>query len=111
MKTTSCEFSALPGAIVLLKRLLKLHPNSVVSINNMHRMMVVIFLVADKFLEDVPASNALFASGSELKCQDLKEIELEFLAMLNYDAFISMNEIESVLKSWGFKIESNLKCS
>jgi hypothetical protein len=105
IQTTNCGFSALPGAIVLLKRLLSSHPELVISINNMHRLLLVALLTASKFLEDVPAANQLFATGSRFSIADLLELELEFLALLNYNPFISRSEFCEVLNSWGFKVQ------
>jgi hypothetical protein len=102
---TQCEFLVLPAAIVLLKRMIGLYPNLVISINNMHRIMTVMMMLAGKFIEDVPAGNQIFATCTHFRVQDLMELELEFLALLNFDPFISLDDIESVLNSWGFKIE------
>jgi hypothetical protein len=103
---TQCEFLVLPASIVLLTRMMKLYPSLVISLNNMHRIMIVMLMLASKFIEDIPAANQIFASSSHFKVEDLIELELEFLSLLNFDPFIQFDEIESVLRSWGFKIES-----
>ena len=106
MKVTGCPFPVLAGAIVLLKRLLSMHKNLVVSIDNMHRIMMMTILVADKFLEDIPCGNDVFAGIMKMSTESISELELEFLCLLKYSPFISLEEIEQVLKSWGFSINS-----
>ena len=104
MKATGCPFSVLAGAIVLLRRLLQMHKNLVVSIDNMHRIMLITILIADKFLEDIPCGNDVFAEIMKMSVESISELELEFLCLLKYSPFISLSEIEQVLNSWGFSI-------
>lgn len=64
IKYTQIEWTALPGCIVLLEKMKKKSDGGSISINNMHRLLVVALLLSDKFLEDVPARNEDFAKGS-----------------------------------------------
>ena len=64
IKHTQIEWTALPGCIVLLKKMKNKSSDAKISINNMHRLLVVSLLLSDKFLEDVPARNEDFALGS-----------------------------------------------
>ena len=105
MKHTCCPFPVLAGSIVLLKKLLSIHSNLVVSINNMHRIMTITILLSDKFLEDMSAGNNAFSNATNMKVEDINAMELEFLALLNYSPFISVSELQEVLSSWGFNIE------
>jgi hypothetical protein len=68
-------------------------------------MLLVSILTAAKFLEDIPAANQFFAAGSKFASEDLMELELEFLALLNYNPFISLAETDEILNSWGFKFQ------
>lgn len=102
---TQSHYGIMPGAIVLLRRLLENHSNLVISVNNMHRIMVTTMLLAAKFIEDVPAGNEFFAEASGIPLRTLFELELEFLALLNYNSFISLDELAEVLESWGFRLK------
>lgn len=64
IKHTQIEWTALPGCIVLLKKMKNISRDANISINNMHRLLVVSLLLSDKFLEDMPARNEDFALGS-----------------------------------------------
>ena len=64
IKHTQIEWTALPGCIVLLKKMKHKSNDAKISINNMHRLLVVALLLSDKFLEDTPARNEDFAIGS-----------------------------------------------
>lgn len=66
IKQTQCEWVSLPGAIILIKRLKIKHPELVISINNMHRILLIAIMIADKFLEDTPADNESFSLGSNI---------------------------------------------
>lgn len=102
MEDTQSHFGVMPGAIVLLRRLLENHANLVISVNNMHRILVTTLLLAAKFIEDVPAGNEFFANASGIPLKTLFDLELEFLALLNYNSFISADEISEVLLNWSY---------
>ena len=66
IKHTQCEWVSLPGAIILINRLRSKHPELIISINNMHRILLIAIMIADKFLEDTPAANESFSIGSNI---------------------------------------------
>ena len=101
---TQCEWAALPGAIVLLERLRSKLVKCKISVNNMHRLLLISLCIADKFFEDLPVSNSSFASAGGFTSQTLLGIEIEFLQCLSFDVFISREEIDQVLKKWNFTI-------
>ncbi|OHT08645.1 hypothetical protein TRFO_22725 [Tritrichomonas foetus] len=67
VKVTIMEWAALPGSIVLLNRILKKQKDAKINIINMHRLVVASLLLANKFLEDVPASNVDYSVASGFK--------------------------------------------
>ncbi|EAX88466.1 hypothetical protein TVAG_152870 [Trichomonas vaginalis G3] len=60
VKSTQFEWATYPGAIVLIRRITNGHDKKI-SVNNMQRLMLISLLLADKFIEDSPASNYDFA--------------------------------------------------
>jgi hypothetical protein len=102
---TQADCLCLPGAIVLLRRMTEKNPDLVLSVNNIHRMVFFILLIASKFIEDIPRSNQLFPFGSGFKAESIFEIEPEFLAILDYDSSLTKEQLEEVLASWGMKLD------
>jgi hypothetical protein len=70
----------------------------------MHQIALVTILLAVKFIEGIPPSNHLFTIGADLSLEIIFEIELEFLAILDYNAALTIEDIRTVLAKWGFRL-------
>ena len=95
-------WTSFPASVVRLRRLIKYNTGGKISVNNMHRLMLVSLMLADKFIEDIPPCNETFANSALFSCDLIQSIEIEFVCSLNYDIFISWNDICEVLTEWGF---------
>lgn len=62
VKATDFEWATFPGAIVLIRKIVS-SPDKKISVNNMQRLLLVSLLIANKFIEDIPASNYDFAQA------------------------------------------------
>jgi hypothetical protein len=107
LRETDADVLCLAGSIVLLRRMKRRNPDVAISINNMHRIALVSMLLAAKFIEDIPPSNQLFAFGADFSVESIFEIELEFLAVLDYDAALTIEDIRGVLAEWGFRLDGH----
>lgn len=118
-KTAKFELMTFPAAIVLLRRVFgderekgrQISSSSSsysspverrkISVNNMHRILTVSLVIAEKFVEDVPAYISDIADSIGFKKEAVEEFEIEFLECLGYSIFVTDEEIEEVLNEWG----------
>ena len=103
---TQIESIAYPGAIILLRRIFgEKGENRKISINNMHRLVTISLMVANKFVEDTPASNYDFALGSGFTNEAINSFEIEFVECLNYNIYFTEEECAAVLEEWHISIK------
>ena len=105
-KKTECHWMTLPGAILLIERGILFCQSCKISVNNMHRILVVAMIVSAKFLEDTPAANIDYARAAGFPNNTFEEIEQEFLSMIHYDAFITIGDIQNILARWHMKFKA-----
>ena len=104
---TQFEMISYAGAIVLLRKMFNgFDKKRHISINNMHRLLTVSIMLANKYIEDIPASNYNYAVASGFTNEAINVCELEFLECLEYDAFISEDEVIAVLEEWQISIKN-----
>lgn len=104
IKDIECEWSAIPGAIVLLERLNHITHGTKLSINNMHRVILIAICTADKFFNDSPVANTIIADAGGFNSRLFLEIESEFLQTLQFQIYISRKEIEDILLKWRIQL-------
>lgn len=64
VKKCDLVWSCIPAAMVLLRRMFMIKEGLMLTVNNMHRLVAVSLLMADKFIEDNPISNNEFGNIS-----------------------------------------------
>ncbi|GAA5805086.1 cyclin-domain-containing protein [Helicostylum pulchrum] len=61
---------------------------------NIHRLIISAIMVASKFFSDVFFTNARYAKVGGLPVKELNLLEVEFLAMNNYNIYVSLEELQ-----------------
>ena len=98
LKYIEADFSTVLIALILLKRAANKY-KMLLSKNTAHRSILVALVLALKVHEDTIFSNKHFAKVGGVRPAELKTFELDFLAQINFDTFISTEEFEAYLKS------------
>ena len=78
-----------------------------VKINN-YRLIITAFLVSEKVMQDQPTPMKYFTKFSRISAPEIKELEAEFLKLINYDLCISEEEFYRYLKNLQSKTESSI---
>lgn len=86
------------SACVLIKRLLKENPGTLVTPLNVHRLLVTAITVTDKIQNDFYWRNTDYAIVGAIDNEELNILEIEFIKGLGYDLRIGREEYESVWK-------------
>lgn len=83
-------------AAVYLDRLLTVHKQTLtLNFRNAHRLVLVGIVVASKFIDDDRCLNSHYAKVGGLETEELNKLELRFVQLLGWDAFVSMEHYEA----------------
>lgn len=92
-----CSDSCLILGLIYIDRLVKLHPDFVVSPLNIHRLLSTSIMLASKFHDDVFYSNKYYGKVAGVRISELNRLEEKFLQMLKWRLFVSPDEYEEYL--------------
>jgi len=84
-----CSAECYVMALMYINTLLEHRPNFKLSIINIHRLLLVSLLVAAKFTDDHYYNNAYYAKIGGITKTELATIEIEFLALINFDLYVT----------------------
>lgn len=90
-----CSNECFVLALVYIERITKLHKNFVVSVLNVHRLIITAVMLAAKFSDDVYYSNKFYAQVGGVNVAEINMLEVQFLSMLNFQLYVSAIEYES----------------
>ena len=87
-KFMNCSASVFVYAIILLDRVQENNPEFAISPNNIHRLLISSHVVAAKYLDDFFYKNSYYATIGGISVSVLNQLEMEFLALLNFNCEI-----------------------
>ncbi|GFE54583.1 cyclin2 related [Babesia ovis] len=90
-----CSNECFVLALVYIERITKMHKNFVVSILNVHRLIITAVMLAAKFSDDVYFSNKFYAQVGGVNVAEINMLESQFLTMLNFQLYVNTLEYES----------------
>ncbi len=94
-----CSPSTIIYAIIYLKRVEQADCRLAITAYTMHRLLTASVLVAVKFLEEAWYSNAHYGRvGGMASVHEMNRLELEFLRLLNYRAYVPENEFKEMVE-------------
>lgn len=89
-----CSDECLLVALVYIDRVMRLNPHFVVSIFNLHRVVVLAAVAAVKYLEDVWYSNEHYARVGGVQVQELNKLEGQFLKLIGWRLHVMPDEYQ-----------------
>lgn len=108
---TEVSSEVLIHALIHLNRLIHSRPNFVINSLNIHRLWLTSMLCSAKFFDDVYYNNAYFAKVGGIPNKELNDLEIEFLALINFDLFIDYNVYASFYNELcASKLHTSCKC-
>jgi hypothetical protein len=92
-----CSNGCLILGLIYIDRLLKMHPDFVVSSLNIHRLLSTSILLAAKFNDDVFYSNKYYGKVAGVRLSELNVLEEHFLQLLSWRMYVSPEEYDEYL--------------
>ena len=89
---TMCSGESLILALIYLDRIVKYNPEFVINSHSIHRLLLTSVVVATKFHDDHLFKNSFYARVGGVELQELNFLEREFLAMIQYDVALGIEE-------------------
>ena len=84
--------------IALLQKLFQ--KGFTINMNNCHRVILIMFMLTSKIIEDNCYSNKTWASVAGLTLEEINFMEIIMLKVLDYDVFISHQQLLHINKSF-----------
>jgi len=88
---SSIEIPTLICSLIYIDRLCNLG-EIILTYYNIHRILFVSILISIKYNEDRYYENVYYAKIAGISCKELKNIEYDFLDIIDFDLFISVDE-------------------
>ena len=85
---TECSSEVLIQSIIHINRILHHRPSFKINSLNIHRLLLTSLLCSAKFFDDLYYNNAYYARVGGIGNKELNELEIEFLALINFDLFV-----------------------
>lgn len=92
-----CSPACFVVGFVYVDRAVHRRPDFIVGSLNVHRLMLTSVMVASKFFDAMPQSNAFYAKVGGVSNAELNNLELELLFLLDFKVNVSSQEFESYL--------------
>jgi hypothetical protein len=70
-----------------------------ITFRNVHRLVIVAVMLAAKLRDDVYYSNAYYASIGGVSNREINELEVELLASLNWETYVSFDEYHAYFEA------------
>lgn len=97
VKYTEVSWEAMVSAIRNLGRIVDYNPKFKVTAYNIHRLLLLALLTSAKFDDDRYFNNKLFATVGGIGIKEINRLEVEYLAMTNFDIFVPRHVHKSLL--------------
>jgi len=81
-------------ALVYIMRIIKAHPDITVCSLSAHRLLFFALLLATKFHDEDCYSNAFYAKIGGLPIEEMLRLEVKFLKMLDFNAYVGPQEYQ-----------------
>jgi len=93
-KFFGCSIESYVLGLVYIDRLVKRHPDVVISKLSCHRLLITSMMLAAKFQDDVFYTNTFYAKVGGLKLDELNVLEQKMLELLDYRLLVPPSEFE-----------------
>ena len=88
---TECSSEVLIQSIIHINRILHHRPSFHINSLNIHRLLLTSLLCSAKFFDDQYYNNAYYAKVGGISVRELNDLEIEFLALINFDLFVDFS--------------------
>lgn len=89
---SNCSEECFAIALIYIERLVRQNKRFLVNASNVHRLILTSVMIAAKYFDDHHCSNSYYSVVGGLSCQEINELEREFLVMINYNLHVE-NEL------------------
>jgi len=89
-----CSNECYVVALVYLDRVGKIDPSMTVCAPNVHRLLVIVVMVAAKFHDDLFHSNAYYAKVGGLSLKEVNVLEAKLLTLLGWKTYVEPEEYQ-----------------
>ena len=96
-KHAKCSPNCFIIALIYIDRLIETR-NVILSLLNVHRVLITSVMLATKVFDDEFYKNAYYAKLGGVTTQEMNSLELEFLQLMNFDFFVSVETFEKYQK-------------
>jgi hypothetical protein len=93
-KYAECSAEVLVQCIIHINRILHHRPNFLINSLNIHRLVLTSLLCSAKFFDDTYFNNSYYAKVGGIGPKELNCLEVEFLALINFDLFVQFSVYE-----------------
>jgi len=90
-----CSDECFVLGLVYIDRIVKRHPEFVISNLSIHRLLVTSVMLAAKFFDDVYYSNAYYGKVGGVKTSELNALEAQFLKLIDWRLHVRPLEYDS----------------
>ena len=88
-KYAHCSESCFIIAFIYIDRILKNDPSIILTIKNVHRLILMSIIIAIKYLDDVYYDNETYSKIGGITLMEINSLENEFLNKIQYDLYVS----------------------
>jgi len=81
-------------ALVYVDTIIQRKKSFVISSLNIHRLLITSIMLAAKFYDDIYYNNAYYAKIGGVPCNEINNLELEFLFMINFTLNVPLDVFE-----------------
>ena len=96
-KYAKCSPNCFIVALIYIDRLIETR-NVILSTLNVHRVLITSVMLATKVFDDEFYKNAYYAKLGGVSTQEINSLELEFLSLMNFDFFVTVETFEKYQK-------------
>lgn len=84
-----CSTECFVLCLVYIDRIVRQHKNFVISVLNIHRLVITSVMIAAKFYDDLYYSNSFYAKIGGVKTTEINLLEAHFLSLIDFDLYVS----------------------
>jgi hypothetical protein len=113
-KYAACSGECFVLALVYIDRIIQSNPTFVVNSLNIHRLLITSIMLAAKFFDDQYYNNAYYAKVGGVPCNEVNQLEVEFLFMCNFTLCVTTDtytQYYSELCNHSINLNNTCNCS
>ena len=88
-KYLKCSDSCYILAFIYIDRAVHNNPDFILSMLNIHRLILTAIVLAIKYLDDIYANNFVYSKIGGISAAEFNELEIDMLKMMNFDLYVS----------------------